>query len=145
MSTDFMENLLKEINFTMDKFSSRLSEVFEIRKVKSQIEDLVKERKNKLMELGTLTFRKVERVEDVKESDITKIIDDIKSINEEISKKKDELDIIIEEERKKESPKASQAKEDDGPSVLYCPNCGNNTFPQDKFCRQCGHTLNREV
>ncbi|MEW5819543.1 MAG: zinc-ribbon domain-containing protein [Cyanobacteriota bacterium] len=143
MSTDFMDNLLKEINSQMDKFSSRLSEVFEIRKVKTEIENLVKKRKNKLMELGTLTFRKVERVEDVKESDINKLIEEIKEINQEISKKKDELDEVIEQEKVKSSSQSSNKENQPQEDILFCPNCGNRTNPQDKFCRQCGNELKR--
>lgn len=154
MSTDFFDNVVKEINSQMDKISSRVSEVFEIRTIKSKIEELVSLRKKKLMELGSLTFRKIEKVEDIRESDITNIIKEIKEINESISNKKDELDRIIEEERskgsifddfKQEQPPKNQPSENmTETEFLFCANCGFKTFPQDKFCRQCGKGLSRE-
>lgn len=150
MSTDFMDSLFKEVNSQMEKFGSRVSEVFEIRKIKVDIDELIKTRKNKLMELGSLTFRKMERVEDIKESDITKIITEIKDINEAISNKKNELDKIIEEENAKDKSNTGSSKSCDNntsekPDVLFCANCGNKTTPQDKFCRQCGQHLDREI
>lgn len=149
MSADFMDSLFKEVNTQMEKISSRVSEVFEIRKIKVDIDELIKNRKNKLMELGSLTFRKVERVEDIKESDITKIINEIKELNEKISGKKDELDKIIEEETEKEkkhstSSDSCKKEPSEKTDILFCSNCGNKTTPQDKFCRQCGQHLDRD-
>lgn len=149
MSADFIDSLFKEVNTQMEKISSRVSEVFEIRKIKVDIDELIKTRKNKLMELGSLTFRKMERVEDIKESDITKIIAEIKDLNEAISAKKNELDKIIEEENAKEKTTESYKSSEERPSektdILFCVNCGNKTIPQDKFCRQCGQHLDREL
>ncbi|MGD9581681.1 MAG: hypothetical protein AB7V50_09935 [Vampirovibrionia bacterium] len=149
MSTDFMDSFFKEVNSHMEKISSRVSEVFEIRKIKTEIDELIKTRKNKLMELGSLTFRKVERVEDIKESDITKIIEEIKNLNEEISQKKDEIDKMIEEETNKKKPcncntecKTPDTNETD---ILYCSNCGTKRNPQDKYCRQCGNEINNNI
>lgn len=151
MSSDFFDSVVKELNTQMDKISGRVSEVLEVRTVKSKIEELVALRKRKLMELGNLTFRKIEKVEDVRESDITNIIKEIKEINESISRKKDEIDRIIEAEKnkapifedfentQKDSPERESQKDID---FLFCGNCGFKMYPQDKFCRQCGNKTN---
>lgn len=137
MRSDFIDNIIKEINSGVDKISSKVSGVIEITKIKNQINDLAKNRINLFAELGSLTYGKHEEPEINIEEDINKIIGQIKEINAEISKKKEELDKKIQEA--KESPIVEEA-----PKAEYCSNCGTKTQENDNFCKNCGTKIIRE-
>lgn len=132
MSSDFMESILKEINSKMDKLSSTVTEMFEVSKVKNQINELAQIRKDKLAELGSLTFRKIEDLEVIKAEEVNKIVEEVKKLNDQINAKKDELEENIKDAEKK-TEKIEKA------DSSFCPNCGNKNQPQDKFCRNCGN------
>lgn len=139
MKSEFIDALLKEINTGFESMSGRINEVLEVSKVRSQLDELAKDRNSKLAELGTLTFRKVTEKEIISEEDINKIIEDIKTINERIALKKEELDKKIAET----TAKAQSCCPDTEPSEQSktCPTCNAKLDLNDKFCKNCGSSL----
>lgn len=140
MNPDFMESLLREINVGIEKFGGRLSEVIEINKFRNKINELSKERNTKLIELGSLTFRKTESLEEVDEGEIKQIVEAIKAINEQIKEKKKDLERMIEEAEEKDKCKTDRQTNETCPTDK-CPNCKSKIGSNDKFCSQCGQTL----
>lgn len=127
---DFLDRLKQGVSKGVTTVSVKSKEVLEVSKLRSQISDLQKQKRDALEELGSITHLMILK-SDVDQERLRGKSFAITSLDEEITKKESEIAAIH-----------AKTQEDLGrPKVIAICVCGAQVVEGSKFCGKCGKSV----